>query len=81
MVDEDRTLTATFHDLTLPPAPQITDTDPDSPANDNKPEVKGTVGGGAATVDLFTNASCSGTPAKAGRSRCSGARHPGHGQL
>ena len=65
-VDEDRTLTATFHDVTPPPAPQITDTDPDSPANDNQPEVKGTAGGDAATVEVFTNSSCSGTPANGG---------------
>ena len=30
-----------------PAAPAITDTDPDSPANDNDPEVKGTVGTGS----------------------------------
>ena len=32
-----------------PAAPTITDTDPDSPANDNNPEVKGTAGAGSPT--------------------------------
>ena len=48
-VDQDTTLTATFTDITPPAAPQITDTDPDSPANDNNPEVKGTTGAGSPT--------------------------------
>ena len=59
-------MTATFNDITPPPVPQITDTDPDSPANDNNPEVKGTATGGATTVKLYTNASCTGSPAATG---------------
>ena len=48
---------------TEPAAPSITDTDPDSPANDNSPEVKGTVGSGSPTqVKIYVNASCSGAP-------------------
>ena len=46
-----------------PAAPALTDTDPDSPASDRNPEVKGTVGGGNPTqVRLYTSATCSGTP-------------------
>ena len=46
-----------------PDPPTITDTDPDSPAKDNNPEVKGTVGAGSPTqVKIHTNASCSGDP-------------------
>ena len=46
-----------------PDPPTITDTDPDSPADDNGPEVKGTVGAGSPTeVKIYTNASCSGDP-------------------
>jgi glucose/arabinose dehydrogenase len=44
-----------------PPAkPAITDTDPDSPANDNHPEVKGTAETGS-TVRLYQAADCSGS--------------------
>ena len=60
-VDEDRTLTATFNDVTPPPAPQITDTDPDSPADDDTPAVKGSAGGDAAVVHLYAAAGCTGT--------------------
>ena len=52
-----------FANSTEPAAPSITDTDPDSPANDNSPEVKGTVGAGSPTqVKIYVNASCSGAP-------------------
>jgi Glycosyl hydrolase catalytic core len=44
-------------DTQAPPAPQITDTDPNSPANDNAPEVKGSTAGGT-TVRLFKTAGC-----------------------
>ena len=44
-----------------PAAPAITDTDPDSPANDNEPEVKGTAGAGLADrSSSTTNADCTG---------------------
>ena len=54
-------------DSAAPDAPAVTDTDPDSPANDNSPEVKGTVGGGSPTeVRVYKNADCSGSPAATG---------------
>jgi N-acetylglucosamine-6-sulfatase len=50
-------------DTAAPDPPQITDTDPDSPANDNDPELKGTLGAGdPTTVKLYENATCQGTP-------------------
>jgi hypothetical protein len=52
-------------DSTTPAAPTLTDTDPDSPANDNSPEVKGTAESGS-TVKLYPNATCSGTEAASG---------------
>jgi Ca2+-binding RTX toxin-like protein len=42
-------------------APTLTDTDPDSPANDNAPEIKGTAPAGTTQVRLYTDASCSGS--------------------
>jgi hypothetical protein len=42
-------------------APTLVETDPRSGANDNNPRVKGSVAADA-TVDLFTNATCSGAP-------------------
>ena len=44
-------------DSTAPAAPQITDTDPDSPANDAEPEVKGSAEAGS-TVNLYTSSDC-----------------------
>jgi hypothetical protein len=44
-------------DTQAPPAPRITDTDPNSPANDNAPEVKGSAEAGS-TVRLFKTAGC-----------------------
>jgi hypothetical protein len=44
-------------DTHAPAAPQITDTDPNSPANDNAPEVKGSAQAGS-TVRLYTTAGC-----------------------
>jgi hypothetical protein len=49
----------------VPPAPSVTDTDPDAPANDNTPEVKGTAAAGS-TVSVYTNSSCTGAPAARG---------------
>ena len=51
-------------DTVAPAAPQITDTDPNSPANDNNPEVKGTAAAGT-TVKLFKTAGCAGGTAVA----------------
>ena len=50
-------------DSTAPAAPTLTDTDPDSPADDNTPLVKGTAEDGS-TVNLYTNATCA-APASA----------------
>jgi 6-phosphogluconolactonase (cycloisomerase 2 family) len=47
-------------DVTPPPEPTLTDTNPDSPANDNAPEVKGTAEAGS-TVRLYTTSDCSGS--------------------
>jgi hypothetical protein len=52
-------------DTRAPAAPQITDTDPNSPANDNAPEVKGNAAAGS-TVWLYKNATCAGFPVAAG---------------
>jgi hypothetical protein len=48
-----------IEDSIAPPAPQITDTDPDSPANDNTPEVKGTAQAGS-KVYLYKEFNCTG---------------------
>ena len=58
-------VTASYTQGATPPdPPQITDTHPASPANDNNPKVKGTLGGGnPQTVKIFTNASCQGAAA------------------
>ena len=48
-------------DSTAPSAPSLTDTDPDSPANDNNPEVKGSAEAGS-TVRLYSTSDCSGPP-------------------
>ncbi len=45
--------------LAAPGAPQITDTDPDPPANDNNPEVKGSAAADS-TVKLYESNNCSG---------------------
>ena len=52
-------------DFTPPAAPVLTDSDPDSPANDNSPESKGSAEAGS-TVQLFTNASCTGPSVASG---------------
>jgi hypothetical protein len=60
--------TRTFTVDTLgPEEPAITDIDPESPANDSTPAVKGMVGAGSPTqVRIYANADCSGDPAAAG---------------
>jgi hypothetical protein len=40
----------------------VTDSDPDSPANDNSPKIKGTAPADTQTVAVYTNAVCSGAP-------------------
>ena len=60
-------------DSTAPPSPAITATAPASPANDNNPEVKGTVSGSPSSVAVFTTANCSGTPATAPAATFTGA--------
>ncbi len=52
-------------DTAAPAAPTLGDTDPDSPANDNDPEVKGSAEAGS-TVRLYTNASCTSAVAASG---------------
>ncbi len=52
-------------DTHAPRAPQITDTDPDSPANNNLPRVKGNAISGP-TVRLYTTAGCTGPPVASG---------------
>ena len=43
-------------------APALVSTDPAGPANENNPKLKGAVDAGS-TIDVFTNATCSGAPA------------------
>ncbi|MDQ3936374.1 MAG: M36 family metallopeptidase, partial [Actinomycetota bacterium] len=62
-VGEDRTFTTP--DVPPPAAPALTDVDPDSPANENLPRVKGTAPG-AATVALYTTPDCEGSAAARG---------------
>jgi hypothetical protein len=50
-----------------PLAPTLTGTTPLSPANDNHPKVKGTLGSGnPAQVSIYDNATCTGAPAATG---------------
>ncbi len=59
-------LRAYTEDSSAPAAPAITDTDPDSPADDTSPEVKGTVGmGSPAQVKLYNDDSTCADPADA----------------
>ena len=46
-------------------APTPDDTDPNSPADDNSPEIKGTAVPGS-TVNLYTNSTCTGSPIATG---------------
>jgi len=48
-----------------PAAPWVTATEPDSPANDNAPEVMGTAPAGT-TVSVYTNRNCTGSPVAQG---------------
>ena len=57
-----RTFTVDTH---APRAPRITDTDPNSPANNNHPRVKGTAASGP-TVRLYGTAGCAGPPMATG---------------
>ena len=52
-------------DTSAPAAPSLTDTDPDSPANDNNPEVKGSAEAGS-TVKIYSSSDCSGSPLASG---------------
>ena len=48
-------------------APLITETDPESPADENRPRVSGWIGPGDPTqVEVFRNADCSGAPVASG---------------
>ncbi len=47
------------HELALIAAPTLTDTDPDSPADENSPKIKGSAPG-AETVTLYSTDDCSG---------------------
>ena len=54
-------------DSQAPAAPTISDTDPDSPANDNAPEVKGTADADAVQVKLYKDdGSCADPPVATG---------------
>jgi arylsulfatase A-like enzyme len=52
-------------ETTTPSPPVVTDTDPDSPANDNAPSVKGIADAGS-TVLLYAGSDCSGDAAATG---------------
>ena len=56
-------------DTGAPAAPSLTDTDPDSPANDNNPEVKGSAEAGS-TVKIYSTAGCTGYAARKRWQRC-----------
>jgi hypothetical protein len=60
--NESAVVSRTFTvDTQAPAAPRITDTDPNSPANNNAPEVKGSAAAGS-IVWLYRNATCGGFP-------------------
>ena len=52
-----------------PLAPRITDTDPNSPSNDNSPEVRGTGAAAGSTVRVYGDAGCTGPVLGSGRPR------------
>jgi hemolysin type calcium-binding protein len=52
-------------DSTPPDPPTLSDTDPDPPANDNSPKVKGSAEAGS-TVNLYTSSACTGSPTAQG---------------
>jgi hypothetical protein len=53
-------------DSDAPPTPSIGDTDPNSPANDISPQVKGSGAEAGSTVRIYTTADCSGAPLGSG---------------
>ena len=53
------------NDTSPPATPSLTDTDPDSPANDNNPEVKGSAEAGS-TVKIYSSSDCTGSPLASG---------------
>lgn len=64
--DLDRA-TDVFARALVPATPVLTDVDPDSPANDNAPRIKGEAQPGM-TIKLYTGGACTGTPAATGTS-------------
>lgn len=61
----NRTVTATFSDITAPAPPTLTGTTPMSPANENAPTVSGSAEA-ASTVNLYLTSGCTGAPVAAG---------------
>ena len=55
-----------IEDSAAPPAPTLVDTVPVSPSRKLTPSIRGTTTGGATSVTLFTNDTCSGTSAATG---------------
>ncbi len=53
-------------DAQPPAVPTIDDTDPDPPANDNHPSVKGSGAAASSTVKVYGDASCAGAPIGSG---------------
>jgi len=65
LADQSRTLTASY--ATPPGAPTIQATIPAGPANDNDPEVSGTLGAGSTTaIEIHSGAGCAGAPIATG---------------
>jgi hypothetical protein len=61
------------HDNVAPPTPVITATNPVSPSNSStSPQVIGTTSDAGLTVNVYTNASCTGSPLATGTSTASG---------
>ncbi|MBM4396336.1 MAG: fibronectin type III domain-containing protein, partial [Deltaproteobacteria bacterium] len=60
------------HDSVAPAAPSVTGTSPASPSNNPAPSVSGTAEA-LASVLVYTNASCTGTPAQGGAADAAGA--------
>ena len=58
-VSECSTSSITFVEQSVPNPPTLTGTDPDSPANDNNPRIKGSAPG-AQSVRVYKTADCSG---------------------
>ncbi len=58
-VSECSTSSITYVEQSVPDPPTLTDTDPDSPANDNNPRIKGSAPG-AQSVRVYKTADCSG---------------------